>query len=60
MIQLKGAFAQIARKIDPLNTLALNVELKLSFIVIVVLDCLSKTHSIRSLSEVIMALLYVF
>ena len=58
MIQLKGAFAQIARKIDPLNTLALNIELRLSFIV--VLDCLSKTHSIRSLSEVIMALLYVF
>ena len=33
MTQLKGAFAQIARKIDTLNTLALQIELTLSFIV---------------------------
>ena len=46
--------AQIARKID---ALALQIELKISFIV---LDCLSKTHSSRSLNEVIMALFKYF
>ena len=46
--------AQIARKID---ALALQIELKISFIV---LDCLSKTHSSRSLNDVIMALFKYF
>ena len=46
--------AQIARKID---TLALQIELKISFIV---LDYLSKTHSSRSLYEVIMGLFKYF
>ena len=46
--------AQIARKID---SLALQIELKISFIA---LDCLSKTHSSRSLYEVIIALFGYF
>ena len=46
--------AQVARKID---ALALQIELKISFIV---LDCLSKTHSSRSLNEVIMAVFKYF
>ena len=51
---LRPCSAQTARKID---TLALQIGLKISFIV---LDYLSITHSSRSLNEVIMALFEYF
>ena len=51
---LRPCSAQTARKID---TLALQIGLKISFIV---LDYLSITHSSRSLNEVIMTLFEYF